>query len=326
MHSHEYNIDKPALLRMAGSVLGGMAIWTLLLHTLGLAGILPSPRPVTDVDSTILIHQADAARNLQGNALVLLGDSSCLMDVDASQLTEQLRISCLNLGTLSYLDLDAAGQLLRLQATPPEEAPQHVVLLMHPEALRRAMAEEWMQRFLSDYLDGRLRPVTSAWLGRLQSWTGLATWKACVLDRFVSAPLSGAFGRQYGFCRQLEDYMKAHRGSALDPRADPFAGSREYQLAASLEAKSRMFASTVPTGTVLSVGITPIPGGFAPEGYAATHDEMLQTWASWLGATHALRDLPESMPDRLFATATHLNKEGVDHYTRMLAQVLEGLK
>src|SRR5687767_15988289 len=113
------------------------------MHLAALFHVLPRPRPTLDVDRTILVHQVEASRSRQDMDVLLIGDSSCLIDVWAPQLTREIGRPVLNLGTLSYLDLNAYGTLLRLFTAANPNSPKAVVLLMHPEALRRPTAEPY---------------------------------------------------------------------------------------------------------------------------------------------------------------------------------------
>ena len=71
----------------------------------GIVGALPDPLPILDMDRTILLHQAKASTGKHDAEIVLIGDSSCLMDISTTGLAEQLGRKVLNLGTLSYLDI-----------------------------------------------------------------------------------------------------------------------------------------------------------------------------------------------------------------------------
>ena len=93
------------------------------------------PRPILDIDRTILIHQAEASRLRHGADVVFLGDSSCLMDFSAKDLEGWLPPDhrVLNLATLSYVDLPACAGLLRNYVAANPDRLRVVVLLLHPE-------------------------------------------------------------------------------------------------------------------------------------------------------------------------------------------------
>ena len=125
MKSHTCEFEPKDLLRRLAMPLLPMAVFAALMHAGALVRLLPAPRPTLDIDRTLLVHQAEASRARHDADVLLLGDSSCLMDVDAKQLGNQLGRPALNLGTLSYLDLNAAAALLRRKrkAFRPCETP-----------------------------------------------------------------------------------------------------------------------------------------------------------------------------------------------------------
>ena len=49
---------------------------------------------------------------------------------------------------------------------------------------------------------------------------------------------------------------------------------------------------------------------------------MLREWSQWLQADGILEQLPATLPERLFATTTHLNESGARFYTDLLAESL----
>src|SRR5262245_43258480 len=143
MKSHSIEFTPKELLRLVLPPLVPVVLFAMAMQAGARFGLLPAPRPTLDVDRTILIHQAESSRARSGAEIVLLGDSSCLMNVNARQFGNSLGRRALNLGTFSFLDLGAHTRLLRefTQANPGQ--PRVVVLLMHPEALRRGDSEPY---------------------------------------------------------------------------------------------------------------------------------------------------------------------------------------
>lgn len=324
MTSHRYDLEPRALLRLLAGPLVVVAGLAALMHAGVVLHLLPAPRPTLDVDRSILVHQVEASRRRQGAEILLLGDSSCLMDVDARRLGERLGRQVLNLGTLSYLDLNAAATLLRAYTTANPGRLQSVVVLLHPEALRRVAPEAAYFRLLHGLLDGQDVSLETGLQTRLRRGLGLEALRGRILCRLLPTPLPGAYGRHYGFTTDLERYLDEHQGSALDPESRPLTGSAEYRLAPQQEAPSRNFRAALPAGVSLLAGIAPVPSGFAEDGYEATRDRMLRQWSEWLEATAPLDGLPATLPDAHFASVAHLNADGVRHFTAALAEALRG--
>jgi hypothetical protein len=319
MISHRAEFHWADLMKIAGGPLAAAALLAGLVHVVAWLGVLPPPRPALDTDRTILIHQADAARNANARDLVVIGDSSCLMNVAARHLETTLQTSTINLGTLSYLDPAAYGVLL--QEYTRRHSPRTVLLLMHPDALRRLSSESHHLTILTRYLAGQDDFRTASPSGWFNAWSGADIINGRLLPRLVPIPLRGAYGAYYGFARDLETYMTRHAGSAIDPGADRFPARAEYRLSPTLAAASQSFRAQLPAATQLLVGMSPLPASIAPPRFGPMRDSLLQEWARMLKAA-ALTNLPAVLPDTAFARVTHLKPSAVTNYTEQLAEAL----
>ena len=321
MDSHRYDFSPNDLARLLAPTLAIVALAGGILHAATRLNWLPRPRPTLDVDRTIVIHKIEASGSRQDAEVLLMGDSSCLMDLSAVKLTREIGRPVLNLGALSYLDLKAHATLLqRFVAANPDQL-KAVVLLLHPEALRRPAAEQYHTAVFDHFVAGKDH-VTKR---NLAHWLGLEFFRGRLLCRVLPTPLAGAYGRRYGFSADLQSYLAGQRGSAIDPDPKAFQGNPEYRLAPPLEIQSRAFKTAVPRSVKLFVAITPVPAGFAPPNYAQQHRQMLEQWSQWLGADAALVGLPPTLPDNLFARTTHLNEAGAAEFTTLLARSLTPL-
>jgi len=272
------------------------------------------------VDHTILIHQAEASRSKKDTEVLLMGDSSCLMDVAAKELAEGLGQKTLNLGSFSYLDLNAYTLMLRQSTAANPGHLRAVVLLMHPEALRRTTAEAYYVDFLTNFFDGRAPCRRGRRADYIYCLLGVDVFKSRLLARILPTPFRGRYGQYYGFSDRLEQFLSEHHGSAIDPEPRIFQGNAEYRLARQLEAGSRAFKAAVPAGVKLMAGITPVPETFVGPNYSQLHQRMLEEWSRWLQAQPLT--LPPTLPDKLFAKTTHLNEAGVRVFTAALGEAL----
>ena len=318
MRSHSYDFVPRDLARLIAPTLAIVALAAGVLHAAVHLNWLPRPRPTLDVDRTIVIHKIEASASRQDAEVLLMGDSSCLMDLSALKLSSEIGRPVLNLGTLSYLDLNAHATLLRRFVAANPNQLKAVVLLLHPEALRRPAPEQYHTNVFEHFVAGRDH-VTKRTLAH---WLGLESFRTRVLSRALPTPLGGAYGQRYGFSSDLQSYLTRHRGSAIDPDPKAFQGNPEYRLAPQLESQSRSFKTAVPAGIKLFVAITPVPAGFAPPNYPRQHRQLLEQWGQWLGADATLTNLPGTLPDNLFAKTTHLNEAGTAEFTALLARDL----
>jgi hypothetical protein len=197
-----------------------------------------------------------------------------------------------------------------------------VVLLMHPEGLRRVGSESYQLAILEAYLAGRDHSTTASAAGAINAWTGVDIATGRLLARCIPTPLRGDYGTYYGFTTDLERFMTQHSGSAIDPGREKFTGNAEYRLAPTLEKASRAFRAGLKPQTKLVAAVTPVPAGFVRPGFEATRDQLLRQWTAWLGTTNGLFNLPATLSDDHFARVTHLKPEAVPAYTAALAASL----
>ena len=312
-------------MRIIGFPLILMCGFSLLLHAGVWFSVLPAPIPILDADRTILLHQASMSRSERQADTLLIGDSSCMMNVSARLLSELLpgRRQVLNLGTLSYLDLASFAGFVRNYVSANPERLRTIVLLMHPEALRRVAPSDYHLDVLRHFYAGKdfCSPTASSWICAM----GSEVFKGRIWSRIIPNPLDGAFGLKYGFTSGLRSFLLQQNGSLIDPQeydGTVVRGSAEYRLATQIEAGSRRFRLAVPADVRFFVGITPVPEGFVSPNYPEAHARMLNQWAEWLRADAVLSDLPPVLPDEAFATKTHLNEQARSVYTESVAQAV----
>lgn len=325
MRSHQWQFTFQALGRALAPTVATTGLFALILHAAAVVGWLPPPRPTLDVDRTILVHQAESSRLPHAARTVLIGDSSCLMDVSATALGEALGEPVINLATLSYLDLPTHAALIREYVRANPGRLERVVLLMHPETLRLRAVPGYFRRQIEDFLAGRDSPTHTGAAEWIESALGVTRLRGRLLSRALPWPLPGEWGRFYGFARDLEAFLAAHGGSAVDPRRfDPARehGSADYRLAPRFEPESRRFRESLPDGVELCVGITPAPASFVLPDHAPRCRAMLRQWGAWLAADRRLEELPPVLADDRFASRAHLNARAGAAYTRQLAHAL----
>jgi hypothetical protein len=326
MKSHEYEVSGSDLARLAARVAGPVVLFAALMRLGAMTGLWPSPWPALDLERTIITHQAYASREPNDSDLVLTGDSSCLMDVSAIKLRQQLggRHRPLNLGTFMYVGFGGyASMLARYNDVNPGRV-RVVVLLVHPEMVRGIEPVSNYLLLLSDLYAGTDPNAPGSVHGQLCGLLGLNIFENRFLGR---CPLSlpGQYGRFYGFNLDLYNYMERTRGCAVDPHQfvpTPGQGNAEYRLSPALESACLAFRAAVPAGAKLLVGLTPVPESFAAANYPGKARQILRQCGQWLQAD-CLTNLPPTLPDALFASTTHLNQQGCETYTAILAKCLE---
>lgn len=326
--SHVYRFPATTVPRIAARLLAAVLLLAVLLHTAARFGWLPDPAPA-DLDHTILSAKVELATRPGNDArIVLLGDSSCLMNVDARALADHLGRPVLNLGTLSYLDLASHADLYRRYEETRERPPDLVVLLMNPASLRRAEAAPGYREWLREELARRdlpSRPPPGLVWTDWTSWFGANLLRDRLAHRGMPPLLRGPFAPAYGTTRAVARRLLEERGSLRDPsRWDPrsSAGSAEYRLALGLEEAAREFRRRLSPRVPLVVGFTPVPVSLVSPAHSENLAALRSTWIAWLGNVPALAGLPEVLPDDRFATPSHLTPVAVPEFTRALAEAI----
>lgn len=318
--------DSFSILAHSARVAGLLILSSLCLHGLKRADLLPPFKPSRSVDSIVLAFQSKAAQSPSRENLILTGDSSCLMGASTLLLERESSgaLQAVNLGTLSYLPLDHFAKLAALRMANRTPAPW-VILLINPEMATRTADET---ASASSELNTALAPISSC-NREERNWTftcplGLQIFRDHFLNHLVPSLLPGSYGRHYGFNWDLTEFMKAEKGGLIDPnRLFVRPGeTREWKTSEYFKAQAQRFRQSLPPGTQLAFGLTPVPREFAGPTFEADHAEMLQQISSALQADRSL-ELPSTLPAASFATSTHLNAHGRTQFSRHLLQTLQ---
>lgn len=326
MESHSYQFQRNDLVGHAAVPVVAAGLIGLCVQLLAFFTIFPKPRPTLDVDRTVIVHQVDASQTAPPSDVILLGDSSCMMNIDAPALGEQLGLTPLNLGTLSFLDLATFGKLLEQYLTHhPSHTPQKIVLITHPDFIRKSSASDAHIAAFEHYVAGIDHYYGIGGVSDPRRWLGTHI----IEGRFVSRlpiPLPGSFRDDYGFTTQLLAHMDQRLGSVYDPRelkAEDLRGSADYRVAKYHRRQAADFMAQLPEQTQLYVGITPVPESFPRGSFQESYDRLLADWAAIFPGSTALDDLPPTLEDSSFATKTHLKRTAVPAFTTILGQSIE---
>ena len=322
-HSCTYSLKEAA--RRFTAPLLGIAVLLAVLHGARLLNLLPVP-VAADLERTILASKVKLASHTQPTPIVLVGDSSCMMNADALALSRNLGSEVLNLGTFSHLDLSAHAALLRRRLESSTPAPRDILLLLHPSALKRSSSEPGFERFLASRLQGDPILAESPSRHPVEAVLGGAFLRERLLQPWIPSLLRKEFAVAYGTTWNIQRRLDQQSGSLIDPTrfdAESLRGRYEFALGNGLEAASREFRKAVPPNCRLWVGLTPVPESLALPGHADQVAGLQMTLTDWLAPAIGLTNLPTTLPDTLFATATHLNSQGVTTWTETLAREIK---
>lgn len=320
--SHAYRFERRDLARNLAATVGLVLLAGCVALGLLQTSLAGKPALLGDADSTILATKARLASESSRARVAFVGDSSCLINVDIPTL-RAAGIEAVNLGTLSYLGLDAFGLLARRFCE--SHGGGEVVLVVHPECLRLAQPSAEHRKILETALN-LTEPARGFHTGSAAELLGFEDLRARWIDRALPTPLRGGLGARYGFTRDLQRELLGN-GGTLEETANGVAGastaSAEYRIAPRIRSECERFRNLLPPGTRLHLVISPVPHSHALRRHEATVSEMATTVAAHLGA-EGLRDpLPSILPDTDFGTITHLRPEAARRYTQRLADALK---
>lgn len=305
MKSHEYQFSSKDLAGIMVLPVTMLFLFSAIMHVGAKINLLPRPRPSGNVEEAVVVHQIDAARKSTAE-IVLVGDSSCLMNVDAQLLSKTLGKPTLNLGTFTFLSLREYGDLLEECRTPP----RMIVLLLHPDSLGKPWADPYYAGLFRSYREGK---------DFAPDLLGVSIFRNRVAGKILPSAFRGSFGAEYGFSHLLEKRMTEQNGSLLDPVEEKVRKSESWFAAPEFPEALATFRSRIGDNTLLTVGISPVA---KPDGDL---NEMLNSIKEPLGNVLLLTNLPAVLPERSFGRRAHLNESARRSYTLKLADELRPL-
>lgn len=327
MHSHTYNFTPRQLAGVVLPTLVVLAALAILLHSSRALRWLPPPSPRLDPDRVVLAHQAAAARSHQPARIILLGDSTCLMGVDAAALQQRLpgHPPVLSLALFIWLGLDVYGDALATYAAVNPGQVCDVVLLVTPSKLVGAPSPHSALQLWQEVQPAPPYPDAAGATAGPADWLGASLLRQRLLSRVLDTPLHGSGATHFGFVSRIDQYMTAHQGSLVEFgnfRPQPQNNSTELALPLGLETETRALRARLPHGARLFIGLTPGPKGQGLASKGRAPSALLEQWNGWLQADALLTNLPPALPDVCFSPSGHLNELGQARFTAALAREL----
>ena len=289
------------------------AAWSTVL-VLGLRAAVPLP---ATTDGAVVAAQLHRAGTLTSADLVVLGDSSAVTGVDVTALGRALGSEHAESLALIGFAGPASYAAVLDRLVERGVSPAAAVVLLHRESLsldegtfavtpfEHAVAGATPRRFPSVVRDTKTR-------------------LASAVRETVALPMPGAWGVMYGTPAALREHLETHHGTMIDPtRASPSGGGvYRYPLADAVARRLPALRTSLARARLHCAvfGLTPVPAG------RATHDLVErrateQRIAALLGLpATAILALPPALPETLFATSAHLNGDGREVFTQIVAR------
>lgn len=294
----------------------GFAVFSLLgtiFRVLSITRVSP-----TALEEIVIDHQQHAANNIGPRDFLLIGDSSCLMNVAVDQLqAERPQLSFQNLGMVSIMPLSSFAQLVVDHSTANKDSPKNVILIVHPEMLTLRP---------DPVPDTQITAPIQAERGGRQAIlhaTGVLHLFRSGFHALVPQLLPGRYGSFYGFNTTFHRFMADHNGSAIDPAVAqlPAIAPQTFAISDVFRSAASDFRSRIPAHAKLLLALSPVPESSAPVNYSLVHQELMAELLKLLKPDYVL-ELPPTLPAQFFSTTTHLRQEYRPYYTRLLNREL----
>lgn len=333
-----------AAVRMGAAFGPSLAVAAAVLVALAVASQhLPSQEGERGLEAIIVREQIRRARTVRPD-LLIVGDSSALMGVDARLLSRSLHVDVESLATLGWVGPAGYAQFVRAVSRTPG-TPKVVLLLMcgaglqveeptfaqtgyeaavlqelgHPPENANDREEAIVPASIPAFSRQWARTVVSAARERVYTRTFLV---------LLSPPLPGRLGFYYGWPEDIARAMDRDRGSLVDPTLGDLKTIRvAYQFSISDAVRRRLpaFAAAARTSGATNIwfGITPVPQTVVGPGTLESRAEVASRCLQRLGLSAAAElPAPAWLPATSFATFTHLNALGRQRYSEILVELL----
>ena len=194
----------------------------------------PVSRIDADFTTALIATQIDRAERLDFVDILIVGDSSGLMDISPPQLSRELGRDVQSLATIAYAGPKGVASLLS-RLSRRGISPHAIILVFHSAGMPQQPAwETWINLVL----DGPPAPkARSIWAGALAKLNEL-------MAPVIYRPLEGAYGSYYGSLRSFESFVRSNAGAAVDPRPRAFHNERPPPWCCDFEISPQFRAAT----------------------------------------------------------------------------------
>ena len=302
----------------------------LLLHALNGFNWLPTPEPALTGDEFVMKNRFEKALSNDPAEVLIIGDSSSVMGVDASALTGSLpgNPPAYNFGLFLGLPLEVYAE------------PASMFIEHHPEQVRLVVLLTTFSRLE----DGQHTPQSLAYwrnLTNLSKGPSPAGGDTPMHDLFLVQALGerflprllpfvahGEIGVFYGNTVLSRKFLSERAGSAFSRgvyNRNGASGKIRWGVEEGALKQSLLVRKLIPANVALAFAVMPAPESYVTSDSIAQRRRVMAALNSNLQADYLLFDLLTTMPDGYFSDLVHLNLRGQEQFTRLLAAELAKL-
>lgn len=322
--SHEFQFPASALAVSIAPTLVAFSALVIMLHLLNWLDWLPAPQPVEGTDRVVMSRRVEMARSPSAAEVLIIGDSSSAIGVEAPLLGELLpgRPEVLNQGMFMGIGMDIYGQAAGEFVRHHPDQVRLVLLVVTAQQLQNTAMSHFHQRLWRDLLTATEVPRETT---RLRETLAADSTRERLINPLLPMTTYGHAGLFYGHTHHVRDWMATHGGSMVEDgvyNPTGLVALPEFQITEAVHAEAVALRSELPALVKLAVAITPLPESHLPAGQESRRDDLLRRLNTSLQADFLLTNLPVRLPNGFFSSPFHLNPRGADHFTRLLAAEL----
>lgn len=317
--SHQVSFGASDVLRLLGAQLLLLCLIVLLVFCLGGLNWLPGEQAVQTTDEVLFSQRVDTARDSDAG-IVLVGDSSCAVGVDAPALQDLLpeHAEVANQGLLMGLPMTVYAEAAAPIVCRRGDQPTMVVLLFTPESLTGSALSPY-HGDLWRRLNGG---IGSADPRNFIAWAAMGIGRSRIVQPLFPWVLHGRATIYLPHILHAERHLSEHQGTLVDRgwfNRTAHSGPPETRIQSRQLEESTGIRPMLGERVNLVAGLTPLPESMANAGYQKRRDALLIQWNQTLQADLLLTNLPARFPNGFCASAVHLNRRGQEAFTRLLA-------
>jgi hypothetical protein len=326
--SHEFQFPASALMAVVAPTVIAFSALVGVLHSLNWLDWLPAPRPALTGDQFVIRDRYETALADDPAEVIIIGDSSSVMGVDAAALSDLLpgKPQAYNLGLFLGLPMEVYAEAAQKFIDNHPDQVRAVVLLTTFSRLADAApsgpsTDYWRRLWTGE-------PEYDEATSSTDEWLLLNRVRDGILTRLIPFERHGEKGVFYGGIVQAGHYVRKHRGSAYSHEVHNRQGSLEkvqWSLDQAALAQARRSRELIPRSVAFVYGVMPMPETYATKDSHQRRTEIMNELNVELGADHLLTNLPVTLPDGFFSDVVHLNRRGQEVFTRLLAAELAKL-
>ena len=301
-------------------IFANLSVLSFILRIALHLNLLPEFQPAIDIDRVVITSKIDLSKNLNQPDIIFLGDSSCLMNIDTKFIIQKTKLNAVNLGTLSFLNIDSYKKLLA-NISSKNKLPKIVCLIVHPELLRKTTFSDSHREVFESY-NSKIQVNHNEYF--LNDYLSINIFKNRIYSKMPIALNNNSFRDYYGFTTIMKNYIYNNHGSAVDPRKfklEDNNGNTLYRINNQNLIALKNISVDLPKDVKLCLCLSPVPEELTGNNYADLINSMYNEIEANIENIKIIK-APYTYKGISFSTKTHLSEETRKAYNQIILDLL----